>query len=155
MSFKALFGRYVSQLMCTQERQATRLAATVGATETARLAALTKAQVGSDTSHMSAVWLVASARCGASGCVIQARGVTAKCLCAGAAAERSAESRVLQPKSAGIYMWACAERGDRRSSHPVQEKRKRDEGKQSRGKSYVEEEKRLQRQFGVYSGFDT
>jgi hypothetical protein len=41
--------------------------------------------------------------------------------------------------------------------HPcaLQEKRKRDEGKASRGKNYVEEEKRLQRQFGIYSGFDT
>jgi hypothetical protein len=35
-----------------------------------------------------------------------------------------------------------------------QEKRKRDDGKQSRGKNYVEEEKRLARNFGMYSGFD-
>lgn len=34
------------------------------------------------------------------------------------------------------------------------EKRKRDEGKQSRDKSTVEEEKRIARNFGVYSGFD-
>jgi hypothetical protein len=36
----------------------------------------------------------------------------------------------------------------------LQEKRKRDAGMQSRGKSTVEEEKRIARQFGVYSGFD-
>ena len=35
-----------------------------------------------------------------------------------------------------------------------QEKRKRDEGKATRGKNYVEEEKRLARSLGVYSGFD-
>jgi hypothetical protein len=36
----------------------------------------------------------------------------------------------------------------------LQEKKKRDTGMQSRGKSTVEEEKRIARQFGVYSGFD-
>lgn len=36
----------------------------------------------------------------------------------------------------------------------LQEKMKRDAGQQSRGKSTVEEEKRIARQFGVYSGFD-
>jgi hypothetical protein len=36
----------------------------------------------------------------------------------------------------------------------LQEKRKRDEGRQSRGKSTVEEEKRIARAYGVYSGFD-
>ncbi|XP_078441760.1 uncharacterized protein LOC144711642 [Wolffia australiana] len=35
------------------------------------------------------------------------------------------------------------------------EKRKRDLGQASRGKSYVEEEKRLLRERGVYSGFDS
>ncbi|KAG2437937.1 hypothetical protein HXX76_005553 [Chlamydomonas incerta] len=34
------------------------------------------------------------------------------------------------------------------------EKRKRDEGKTSRAKNYVEESKRQAREFGVYSGFD-
>ena len=34
------------------------------------------------------------------------------------------------------------------------EKRKRDAGQASRGKNYVEEEKRLLRDSGVYSGFD-
>jgi hypothetical protein len=36
----------------------------------------------------------------------------------------------------------------------LQEKRKREEGKVSRGGSYVEEEKRRAREFGVVSGFD-
>ena len=36
----------------------------------------------------------------------------------------------------------------------LQEKRKRDEGKASRGKNYVEEEKRRAREFGIVSGFD-
>lgn len=40
------------------------------------------------------------------------------------------------------YMLRCA----------VQEKRKRDAGKQSRGKNYVEEEKRRARDFGIFSG---
>ncbi|KAG2449887.1 hypothetical protein HYH02_005409 [Chlamydomonas schloesseri] len=34
------------------------------------------------------------------------------------------------------------------------EKRKRDEGKTSRAKNYVEESKRQAREFGIYSGFD-
>jgi hypothetical protein len=34
------------------------------------------------------------------------------------------------------------------------EKRKRDAGQASRGKNFVEEEKRLQRQYKMYSGFD-
>ncbi|CAN1233129.1 hypothetical protein LINPERPRIM_LOCUS3803 [Linum perenne] len=40
-------------------------------------------------------------------------------------------------------------------SFSQKEKRKRDLGQASRGKSYVEEEKRLLRDNGVYSGFDT
>jgi hypothetical protein len=47
-----------------------------------------------------------------------------------------------------LYMLRCA------VSYDLQEKRKRDAGMQSRGKSTVEEEKRIARQFGVYSGFD-
>ncbi|XP_016474275.1 uncharacterized protein LOC107796069 [Nicotiana tabacum] len=39
-------------------------------------------------------------------------------------------------------------------SFSQKEKRKRDLGQASRGKSYVEEEKRLLRDNGVYSGFD-
>lgn len=37
----------------------------------------------------------------------------------------------------------------------VQEKRKRDVGQAKSAKNYVEEEKRLARNFGMYSGFDT
>ncbi|KAK1437286.1 hypothetical protein QVD17_03076 [Tagetes erecta] len=40
-------------------------------------------------------------------------------------------------------------------SFSQKEKRKRDLGQASRGKSYVEEEKRLLRENGVYSGFDS
>ncbi|CAK9271200.1 unnamed protein product [Sphagnum jensenii] len=40
-------------------------------------------------------------------------------------------------------------------SFSQKEKRKRDMGQSSRGKNYVEEEKRLLRDQGVYSGFDT
>ena len=35
-----------------------------------------------------------------------------------------------------------------------QEKRKRDEGKATQGKNYVEEEKRRAREYGIVSGFD-
>lgn len=40
-------------------------------------------------------------------------------------------------------------------SFSQKEKRKRDLGQASRGKNYVEEEKRLLRESGVYSGFDS
>lgn len=40
-------------------------------------------------------------------------------------------------------------------SFSQKEKRKRDLGQASRGKNYVEEEKRLLRDNGVYSGFDS
>ncbi|CAM6111098.1 unnamed protein product [Calypogeia fissa] len=43
----------------------------------------------------------------------------------------------------------------RARSFSQKEKRKRDLGQASRGKNYVEEEKRLLRDSGVYSGFDT
>lgn len=43
---------------------------------------------------------------------------------------------------------------DRNISFSQKEKRKRDLGQASRGKSYVEEEKRLLRESGVYSSFD-
>lgn len=47
----------------------------------------------------------------------------------------------------------------RKEKHNVsfshKEKRKRELGQASRGKNYVEEEKRLLRDQGVYSGFDT
>ncbi|MQM13937.1 hypothetical protein Taro_046864 [Colocasia esculenta] len=40
-------------------------------------------------------------------------------------------------------------------SFSQKEKRKRDLGQASRGKNYVEEEKRMLRESGVYSGFDS
>lgn len=43
----------------------------------------------------------------------------------------------------------------KRLSFSQKEKRKRDLGQASRGKNYVEEEKRLLRDQGVYSGFDS
>ncbi|KAF6175543.1 hypothetical protein GIB67_023063 [Kingdonia uniflora] len=47
------------------------------------------------------------------------------------------------------------ERREKNLSFAQKEKRKRDIGQASRGKSYVEEEKRLLRDNGVYSGFDS
>lgn len=47
-------------------------------------------------------------------------------------------------------------RSDRKSlSFSQKEKKKRDLGQASRGKNYVEEEKRQLRESGVYSGFDS
>ncbi|PKU79389.1 hypothetical protein MA16_Dca000734 [Dendrobium catenatum] len=47
-----------------------------------------------------------------------------------------------------------SDKRDKKSSFSQKEKRKRDLGQASRGKNYVEEEKRLLRDSGVYSGFD-
>ncbi|KAL5199410.1 hypothetical protein ABZP36_020613 [Zizania latifolia] len=47
------------------------------------------------------------------------------------------------------------EKKEKEASFSQKEKRKRDRGQASRGKNYVEEEKRLLRGSGVYSGFDT
>ncbi|XP_006656271.2 uncharacterized protein LOC102705441 isoform X1 [Oryza brachyantha] len=47
------------------------------------------------------------------------------------------------------------EKDKKEASFSQKEKRKRDRGQASRGKNYVEEEKRLLRGSGVYSGFDT
>ncbi|OVA05416.1 hypothetical protein BVC80_441g183 [Macleaya cordata] len=47
------------------------------------------------------------------------------------------------------------EREREKKSFSQKEKRKRDLGQASRGKNYVEEEKRLLRESGVYSGFDS
>lgn len=44
---------------------------------------------------------------------------------------------------------------EKNQSFSQKEKRKRDLGQASRGKNYVEEEKRLLRENGVYSGFDS
>uniref|UniRef100_A0A7N0TUY9 Uncharacterized protein n=1 Tax=Kalanchoe fedtschenkoi TaxID=63787 RepID=A0A7N0TUY9_KALFE len=46
-------------------------------------------------------------------------------------------------------------RKDKNLSFSQKEKRKRDLGQASRGKNYVEEEKRMLRDSGVYSGFDS
>ncbi|KAJ7977359.1 UPF0690 protein C1orf52-like [Quillaja saponaria] len=46
-------------------------------------------------------------------------------------------------------------RKEKNISFSQKEKRKRELGQASRGKNYVEEEKRLLRESGVYSGFDT
>lgn len=46
-------------------------------------------------------------------------------------------------------------RKEKAISFAQKEKRKRDLGQASRGKNYVEEEKRLLRESGVYSGFDS
>ncbi|KAH6772789.1 hypothetical protein C2S52_004388 [Perilla frutescens var. hirtella] len=46
-------------------------------------------------------------------------------------------------------------RKEKNISFQQKEKRKRDLGQASRGKNYVEEEKRLLRDSGVYSGFDS
>ncbi|KAL4418681.1 hypothetical protein ABPG77_008690 [Micractinium sp. CCAP 211/92] len=45
-------------------------------------------------------------------------------------------------------------KADKKLTWNQKEKRKRDEGRASRGKSYVEEEKRRAREFGIVSGFD-
>ncbi|KAL3517600.1 hypothetical protein ACH5RR_020189 [Cinchona calisaya] len=50
---------------------------------------------------------------------------------------------------------AAAEREKKELSFSQKEKRKRDLGQASRGKNYVEEEKRLLRDSGIYSGFDS
>lgn len=46
-------------------------------------------------------------------------------------------------------------RREKNISFSQKEKRKRDLGQASRGKNYVEEEKRMLRDSGIYSGFDT
>ncbi|KAL0925873.1 hypothetical protein M5K25_004247 [Dendrobium thyrsiflorum] len=48
-----------------------------------------------------------------------------------------------------------SDKRDKKSSFSQKEKRKRDLGQASRGKNYVEEEKRLLRDSGIYSGFDS
>ena len=78
-------------------------------------------------------------------------------------AHRGAEETALHSlKAAELALKVQEERRmERQEQHEAgrlrvkdKEKRKRDEGKQSRGKSTVEEEKRIARNYGVYSGFD-
>lgn len=58
--------------------------------------------------------------------------------------------------SLGEQMPTVLTRNDKKNlSFSQKEKKKRDLGQASRGKNYVEEEKRLLRDNGVYSGFDS
>ncbi|KAM0998169.1 hypothetical protein ACFX13_008073 [Malus domestica] len=58
--------------------------------------------------------------------------------------------------ASGEKLETALTRSDKRNlSFSQKEKRKRELGQASRGKNYVEEEKRLLRDSGVYSGFDT
>lgn len=50
--------------------------------------------------------------------------------------------------------YALTQKEKKNLSFQQKEKRKRDLGQASRGKNYVEEEKRLLRESGIYSGFD-
>ncbi|CAH8347985.1 unnamed protein product [Eruca vesicaria subsp. sativa] len=67
------------------------------------------------------------------------------------------EREATRAKVAGGETIANAQlRSDRKSlSFSQKEKKKRDLGQASRGKNYVEEEKRQLRESGVYSGFDS
>ncbi|MED6110855.1 hypothetical protein PIB30_046794 [Stylosanthes scabra] len=56
--------------------------------------------------------------------------------------------------STGEQMAAIQTQNYKNLSFSHKEKRKRELGQTSRGKSYVEEEKRLLRESGIYSGFD-
>lgn len=74
------------------------------------------------------------------------------------AAEESYEERqkTRAALSNGEQLVGVQTRKDKKNaSFSQKEKRKRDLGQASRGKSYVEEEKRLLRDSGIYSGFDT
>ncbi|XLS72021.1 hypothetical protein HN51_028886 [Arachis hypogaea] len=58
--------------------------------------------------------------------------------------------------SIGEQLATVQTRNDKKNlSFFQKEKRKRELGQASRGKSYVEEEKRLLRENGIYSGFDS
>ena len=57
--------------------------------------------------------------------------------------------------ASGEQLVSVETRKDRKNlSFSQKEKRKRELGQASRGKNYVEEEKRLLRENGIYSGFD-
>ncbi|KAL5792878.1 hypothetical protein ACOSP7_001472 [Xanthoceras sorbifolium] len=69
--------------------------------------------------------------------------------------EKSSEE---QQKPGAVVMdrtWNEQEKEKKNLSFSQKEKRKRELGQTSRAKNYVEEEKRLLRDSGVYSGFDT
>ncbi|OAY76060.1 UPF0690 protein [Ananas comosus] len=61
-----------------------------------------------------------------------------------------------EEKLIGVQANSQASKTDKKNlSFSQKEKRKRDLGQASRGKNYVEEEKRLLRDSGIYSGFDS
>ncbi|KAG2493504.1 hypothetical protein HYH03_008320 [Edaphochlamys debaryana] len=70
-----------------------------------------------------------------------------------AAVKAMAHAAELREAAKAERLEAAAER-NKPLSFNQKEKRKRDTGQASRGKSYVEESKRQARDFGVYSGFD-
>lgn len=75
-----------------------------------------------------------------------------------AVAESARFARLATEQAALLREQARQEKEDlansKRLTFNQKEKRKRDTGQTARAKNYVEEEKRLGRQFGVYSGFD-
>jgi hypothetical protein len=76
---------------------------------------------------------------------VSGRPSTWECAFIGCCAPFASARRLQPPTQPHVVYWpACV----------LQEKRKRDEGKASRGKNYVEEEKRRAREFGIVSGFD-
>lgn len=73
---------------------------------------------------------------------------------AGEPEKKSSQERV-KPGNDAAVVNVQKETDKKNLSFSQKEKRKRELGQASRGKSYVEEEKRLLRDSGVYSGFDT
>lgn len=75
------------------------------------------------------------------------------------AEEAAAVSRKAMQLHANMRADAAAEHRqmaqDRRLTYQQKEKRKRDMGQAKKSKNYVEEEKRVARNYGMYSGFDT
>ncbi|XP_072978588.1 uncharacterized protein [Typha angustifolia] len=69
--------------------------------------------------------------------------------------ERTRAALARGEKLLGVQTNLQANKERKSQSFSQKEKRKRDLGQASRGKNYVEEEKRLLRDSGVYSGFDS
>ncbi|XP_072997104.1 uncharacterized protein [Typha latifolia] len=69
--------------------------------------------------------------------------------------ERTRAALAQGEKLLGVQTNLQANKERKSQSFSQKEKRKRDLGQASRGKNYVEEEKRLLRESGVYSGFDS
>ncbi|KAL4357599.1 hypothetical protein AHAS_Ahas09G0202800 [Arachis hypogaea] len=69
---------------------------------------------------------------------------------------KGGSSKTREAISIGEQLATVQTRNDKKNlSFFQKEKRKRELGQASRGKSYVEEEKRLLRENGIYSGFDS